>query len=833
MKRNSSYAVLFAVLLASCQTEPTELGLAPGIVAKVESQAETKTILSVDESGVGTVYWTPSDQIDVFFGTVKARYTSQNESNAKRAEFKTDDNVTGAAESTNIWGLYPPYDGSSCDGSSVTTYLPNIQYGIPNSFDNGLFITLAHSSSTTLQFYNVCGGVKFSLSRDDIKLIRLRGNNYEYMAGEISLSFQNDRPEVNVLNGIREITLTPKEGGVFLKDVDYYFVTLPCTLTDGFTMEFLTTAGERGTFHHFAGGISIRRAIFSKKARIDGFASFTDDTIPVPEAIDLGLSVKWASFNLGASKPEEYGHYYSWGELMPKLDYSLETYRWGDPPSKYNQTDGLRVLEPEDDVAHMILQGNWRMPTTEEDEELYTMCTREYIQVNGVYGYKFTGPNGNSIFLPTSGLYDGSSYLDGVNEWAWYWSSTLDSSDYSCARGFHFASDSFNYGDGDHNRCDGHVIRPVEDSGGSVPAGPNGMVYYTSSDGSIVTPYSADGFGARIVSNEYVDGRGVISFNRDVTSIGSYAFQNCDGLTSITIPDSVTNIGRFAFYQCTDLSGGLTIPAGVVSIGDSAFQGCAGMTDITFLNETPPSGSASMFSDAGFLIYVPEGSVDTYKTAEYWSDYADRIHAIPSVPIPDLVDLGLSVKWATFNFGASRAEDYGNYYAWGETETKNSYRWTAYKFWISGISNDNVKFSKYNTDSSHGTVDNLTTLEADDDVVNKVFGGNWHIPSESDFAELRDNDNCTWTWTTLNGVKGYKVSSNLDGYTGTWIFIPAAGNMDGDANLVKAGTNGYYLSSTLSTYVWCSTCLFFDSSSVNRGGGFRYNGLSIRPVYAK
>ena len=181
--------------------------------------------------------------------------------------------------------------------------------------------------------------------------------------------------------------------------------------------------------------------------------------IPVPEAVDLGLSVKWASFNLGASKPEEYGYYYAWGETSPKTDYSWNTYKWGNPPAKYNQTDGKETLDPSDDAARTVLKGNWRMPTYEEEKELYEKCSRVYTQINGVKGYRITGPNGNSIFLPSAGLFDGGSSCYSQNSGGWYWSSSLCTVTY--ASGFYFASSYFYTGDHQHERSDGHVIRPV------------------------------------------------------------------------------------------------------------------------------------------------------------------------------------------------------------------------------------------------------------------------------------------------------------------------------------------------------------------------------------
>ena len=140
----------------------------------------------------------------------------------------------------------------------------------------------------------------------------------------------------------------------------------------------------------------------------------------------------------------------------------------------------------------------------------------------------------------------------------------------------------------------------------------------------------------------------------------------------------------------------------------------------------------------------------------------------------EYVDLGLSVKWATCNVGASTSSAYGSYYAWGETSPKSSYDWESYRFRTSGNSYDNVKFSKYVTSSTYGPTDNKHSLELSNDVARANWGGSWRIPSDAEWTELRDN--CTWTWTSQGGHKGYKVTSKSNSNS---IFLPAAGYRDG------------------------------------------------------
>ena len=203
----------------------------------------------------------------------------------------------------------------------------------------------------------------------------------------------------------------------------------------------------------------------------------------------------------------------------------------------------------------------------------------------------------------------------------------------------------------------------------------------------------------------------------------------------------------------------------------------------------------------------------------------------PNIPDPnpntgnhEYVDLGLSVKWATCNVGASKPEEYGDYFAWGETQPKNTYDWSTYK-WCNGSYDTQTK---YCTKNSYGTVDNKTQLELSDDAARANWGGSWRMPTHEEQEELRTQ--CTWTWTTQNGVYGYKVTSKKSGYTNKSIFLPAAGYRY-FSSLYLAGSNGYYWSSSLDTDgPYGAYGLGFDSDDVGWDDDSRYIGFTVRPV---
>ncbi len=188
------------------------------------------------------------------------------------------------------------------------------------------------------------------------------------------------------------------------------------------------------------------------------------------------------------------------------------------------------------------------------------------------------------------------------------------------------------------------------------------------------------------------------------------------------------------------------------------------------------------------------------------------------------VDLGLpsGTLWATCNVGATSPEEYGDYFAWGETTTKESYSWSTYKY---GTSSSNL--TKYNTDESRGTVDNKTVLDLEDDAAAVNWGGDWRMPTLDEQKELYNTDNCTWEWTTQNGVYGRKVTSKSNGNS---IFLPAAGYR-GNSSLFYDGAFGYYWTSSLYTSSPYYACyLYFDSDHYDWNHRSRYCGLSVRAV---
>ncbi len=203
----------------------------------------------------------------------------------------------------------------------------------------------------------------------------------------------------------------------------------------------------------------------------NGKVNESEDKAQTPdgvEAVDLGLSVKWANMNVGAKKSSGYGTYFAWGEILPKEYYSWNTYAWSKGDSqfltKYSTTDHRFQLVPADDAAHANWGGNWRMPTVDEYEELIANCKWEWTTKDGVNGYKVTSKKtGKSIFLPITGCrFYADTQFRGIT--GIYWTSSLYTANPNKAwcLEFNVSDISVYYGNLSSNRFSGRCIRAVQ-----------------------------------------------------------------------------------------------------------------------------------------------------------------------------------------------------------------------------------------------------------------------------------------------------------------------------------------------------------------------------------
>ena len=495
------------------------------------------------------------------------------------------------------------------------------------------------------------------------------------------------------------------------------------------------------------------------------------------EYVDMGLSVMWATCNVGADYPEDYGYFFAWGETQQKSQYTWANYKYGSSATsilKYSESanygvvDNKVILDLWDDAAYMNWGGNWRMPTREEVEELIENTTWTWTNQNGVNGCLVTSKiNYNSFFLPATGYRRDSEYLgEGTN--VGMWTSTLWKNGASWGTGMAFnttttASPEF-YG---FQRYNGDPVRPV------------------FSD-TIATPT----FGIPTAKTEPVP--------REI------------GVDFIKVR-----------YKILSDNGSMFTEYGV----------CYSTTQNPTINDSKISYTNNLGLGAYWctLMNLQEGTtyyIRAYAINQYGIGYGEEIALTTSTRLfengYEYVDLGLSVKWATCNVGAKAVDEYGDYFAWGETTPKPEYTWANY-LWCEGTG---TAMTKYCTDSQYGKIDNKTVLELSDDAAQVNLRGHWRMPTDEEIDEL--GSNTTWYWTTLdNGVSGYTLVSKINQHS---IFLPAAGyftTLLGDINAY-----GYYWSSSLrNNNSSCGTILGMEANKGGFSGGYyRYYGRSVRGV---
>ena len=983
MKKRYILFAVAALMLAACAKtveQPEPEGVQITIRAIQEGATDTKTAV---QDGGTQVNWEPNDEIKVFFKGAGSRFISQNSQNEAIAEFSGTMNVIvgvneGASGSNDLWGLYPYRSDATSDGSSVTTTLPAEQTGRAGSFARNTHITLARSSSHDLAFYNVTGGVRFSLTQEGIKSVTFQGNGGETLAGRIKLAFDGGVPAVQeVTEGETVLTLNAPGGGTFETGKWYYIEAIPGTLSSGFKVAF-SKGNETAKISSF-GSVTINRGKYGSIADADQGLIFKGEggdepgggEEPDPSSVIQFVDpiAKYAcvekfdangdgevSYAEAAAATSFVGLFKDWNTVtkFEEIKYfkgvtstegvfngltKLETITIPDFITTLGTFQGCTALTsvilPSELTAipSYCFDGCTALTSVSLPSNLGSIpnycfqgCTALQslevpASVTEIGTYVFSGCIALQTVALPSGLttlkrncFDGCTALTSVSL-----PYSLGSIPIYCFQGcsalqtIELPSELNTIGSYAFNNCKSINLLSFPSALTSIG---NVAFRNCTSLAKIVL-----GGGVSIGQHAFSGCTALFSITMgDSVSLGSYAFQNCSALPSISLGDSVT-ISSDAFSGCTSLSsvsmgkGGsissafsgctslstvtlgegvivsenafsgctalttvvlppdmtaipsglfgsctvlktITWPSALQSIGNSAFYGCVISKDdpdasVIELPSTvksigsqafwgvrhlkmPSTSAISIEPDAFYSgvtrLYVPAEMVEMYKVRTNWSVYANQIYPIgdypvkPSFPVAEAVDLGLSVKWASWNVGAYAPEGNGCYFAWGEVEDKVFYDWSTYK-WCDGSYST---LTKYNNNSSYGTVDNKTALDPEDDAAHVNWGGSWRMPTDAEWTELRYN--CTWTWTTQNGVNGRLVTSNKEGYTDKSIFLPAAGSRNG-YYLYDAGTRGNCWSSSLYTgSPYGAYFVYFYSGYHRYDTNNRNNGFSVRPV---
>jgi len=823
MKYNYLILALATAALCSCSGKLVETPVDDGEIITIrayqEGATETRTTL-ID--GGTQVYWEPADEIKVFFNGSGGRFVAQNTENVTVATFTGTLPVVvggneGAGISTKTWGLYPYRADAQLDGDAMVTTLPDSQTGRAGSFAKNTNITLAQSDNYGLAFYNVCGGIRFSLTQEGVKEVVFQGQNDENIAGKVKLAFVDGVPAVQeVLDGQKSITLSAPYGTTFETGKWYYIVALPGTLSNGFKMTFNTDT-QYATLKS-SGSKTIKRGIFGSLADADEDLVYKDKEGGEPVTGNIVFADPAAKY-----------------ACVAKFDTD------GDGEVSYEEAEAATSFDG--------LFADWK-GVASFDEIRYFKNVHSLDRV--FYGcsklVSITIPE-NINDLGTYAFYDCSSLVSidipsGVSAIGSY-------TFYNCSSLVSIAIPSNVTSVGQYAFYGCSSLTAVE-----LPSGVTSIDNHTfqrcTSLVSIAIPSNVTSIGQYSLS--YCSSLRSIDLPPQLKTIDEYAFYECSSLSQVVIPDGITSIPRYCFRNCVSLTS-VAVPASVTSIGDYAFTGLkmwklelpstiSSLGDFCFEGVVCvilPSASPIAIQPNTFNIvegiFVPSAMIDLYRAMTNWARYSSKLHPIDDyreknefmLATSGAVDMGVSVEWAAFNLDATKPADYGGYYAWGETRTKKNYSVDSYAWYNGGYD----KLTKYCPEDKteywfgSGSPDGKTVLDLSDDAAQTKLGDNWRIPTDEEWIELKSA--CLWESTTYDGVMGYmvyKIGGNNS------IFIPAAGYKSGQHSATYLGSEGYYWSASLDVdrpaYVWHR---HFTSSAFSRASGFpRYVGFSIRPV---
>lgn len=628
------------------------------------------------------VWWTPNDAINVFYGNLASGKFTSNIAEAAASSTFTGSlpAVTGTMETGNtaqsFWAVYPYDIQNSCDGNSVSLTVPFKQKGAEGTFARQSFPAIATSKGLDLAFYNVCGGMVITVTRDDIRSITLSGNNNEVLAGKVRVAFVDDNPSVlEVMNGEQSITFRSPDNKPFVAGSRYFITLLPVEFSEGFSLVFSTESGETGT-KEVSDKKNINRSRFLVVNNADSDVSFTasaNNPNFIRFADDELKDALVAAFDTDSDRELSYDEaaaVTSPNDILSALGGN----------KSYSSFDEFQSFTGISSIPNKMFQ-NWT--------QLKSIVLPETIRTIGNFAFHNCGAL-KEIVLPNSleslGIcsFSGCSNLASVvlhdclktiprqafenctSLTSFVIPSSVTSIDYdafsncSLLESLTIPNSIDNLSDAFFG-CSSIEYLYLEDIEMYLSRIHGDMVDSNSPLRSTSKPVHVFVAGKEITSVSFAEGRTTIpaytlrncayiktiSLPKGLKSIGYSAFSGCTGLERVDIPSTVTTIEDYCFEKCSSLTkvilseGNVSIgryafqsdysltsfefPASIKTIGHHCLYGCKGLTSITIKAIDVPQGDDGMFLGSNCPIYVPEESVEAYKTSEQWKNFANRI----------------------------------------------------------------------------------------------------------------------------------------------------------------------------------------------------------------
>lgn len=505
------------------------------------------------------------------------------------------------------------------------------------------------------------------------------------------------------------------------------------------------------------------------------------------EWVNLGLNVMWATCNLGASSPSEYGEYYAWGKTSPEDRSSSNSLI----DNKEKQSDIDISGNPQFDAATANWGKGWRMPTKGDYEDLMYKCKWEIVNQDGHNGFKVTGPNGNSIFLPAAGFGGGSSIIS-IGENGHYWSSTLSTYSKPCNLVLSLElKRTYTYNHDYDWRCsirpvydkdttghsaDYHVInisKPAGDVGGHGWVDMGLSVMWAACNMGASSPFDRGDeyrWGDTTKSEDFSNKTRKIYREKmnDISGNPLYDAATANWGHGWRMPTKdeldrllecewiLVDYNGYRGYKVVGLNGNsIFLPFDEGDYGSywSSTPDAKAVYNYLVIKNTDDYSSRRLSSDSHYSSYFIRPVIDVHSVDSTFICNGDPVE----IGGYKAMDLGLSVKWATCNIGASSPTAFGEYYAWGEIKTKSEYT---------------EKNSR-----TYGKETGPVSGNPQYDAATANWGVDWRMPTKAEFEELIQK--CTWE-CIHGGVM-------ITGPNGNSIFLPGTIN--------RVWTTGAYWSS--------------------------------------
>lgn len=608
----TSFVCILAGLITSCVgqlSNPVMQESAPlTFTASMGDGDATKTALAEDGT---SILWQPNDDINAFYGSTRVgRYTNYSDEAVSVAVFEGDGkSFVGATEDNgtkkNYWAIYPYAYKNSSDGQSVTAVIPDFQTATANNFAKGTLLTIAKSETTALQFYHVLGGIKFSVTHEGIRLVELTGNNNENLAGQVTITMDDgDRPLItSVTSPQKTIQLAAPDGETFQIGKWYYISCAPVAFSQGFTLT-LRSDSETGIYSH-SGPVEVKRAIWSSLSNVDDAVSYMSaaNSIEYPAPTEI-LYTSTTGYPIlvpdaDAFESEIVENFYADG--LGHLVFNEGITSFG-KIGGYTGNPTLKTMILPYGIKRIEKDAFFR-----SESLVHVDIPASVVEI----GANAFGESGLfSISIP-EGITDISEHLF-----------------FNCVylSEVELPTTIVSIGQGAFSNCRSLRSIVIPESCLSIQSG---AFSGSSALGEISIPESC------VVMEGAFTGCGKLKrFNSSKASADGrclfegdklVALATC-GLEEYEIPEGVVRIGSSALSS--NAPHRLVIPASVTVIADS-FSFLSETDQLIIKNTTPPELEEYVWI-GNCQIYVPAESVETYKAAPRWSEFAERIHPIPA-----------------------------------------------------------------------------------------------------------------------------------------------------------------------------------------------------------